>query len=147
MSLTDRARKVLKLAEDQARGLNHEYIGTEHILLGLIAEGTGVGVHVLMNLGMDLGRIQDELKTIIVSNELNPVVLDTLPYTPRASSVFKSAEQEVRDLKHDSLGTEHLLLGLLHVPDGVACQVLNNLGVTLEGAREEVLNLLGRSPE
>jgi len=141
---TDRARKVMQLANSEAQRLNHEYIGTEHILLGLIKEGSGVAANTLKNLDVDLRKVRQEVERIVVSGP-DRVKLGKLPHTPQAKKVLEHSIEEARLLKHNYVGTEHLLLGLLREQDGVAAQVLMNLGLKLEDVRGEVLNLLGQS--
>ena len=143
---TDRARKVMALANQEAQRFNHEYIGTEHILLGLVKEGSGVGANVLKNLEVDLRKVRLEVEKLVKSGP-NMVTMGKLPQTPRAKKVIEYAIEEARNLNHNYVGTEHLLLGLLREKDGVAAQVLMNLGLKLEDVREEVLNLLGASIE
>ena len=140
--LTDRARKVMALANQEAQRFNHEYIGTEHILLGLVKEGSGVGANVLKNLDIDLRKVRLEVEKLVKSGP-EMVTMGKLPQTPRAKKVIEYAIEEARNLNHNYVGTEHLLLGLLREHDGVAAQVLLNLGLKLEEVREEVLNLLG----
>jgi ATP-dependent Clp protease ATP-binding subunit ClpC len=140
--LTDRARKVMALANQEAQRFNHEYIGTEHILLGLVKEGSGVGANVLKNLDIDLRKVRLEVEKLVKSGP-EMVTMGKLPQTPRAKKVIEYAIEEARNLNHNYVGTEHLLLGLLREHDGVAAQVLMNLGLKLEEVREEVLNLLG----
>ena len=140
--LTDRARKVMALANQEAQRFNHEYIGTEHILLGLVKEGSGVGANVLKNLDIDLRKVRLEVEKLVKSGP-DMVTMGKLPQTPRAKKVIEYAIEEARSLNHNYVGTEHLLLGLLREHDGVAAQVLMNLGLKLEEVREEVLNLLG----
>lgn len=143
---TDRARKVMQLANQEAQRFNHEYIGTEHILLGLVKEGSGVAANVLKNLDVDLRKIRLEVEKIVQSGpEL--VTMGKLPQTPRAKKVIEYAMEEARNLNHNYVGTEHLLLGLIREQEGVAAQVLMNLGLKLEDVREEVLNLLGHGIE
>ncbi|RLS25337.1 MAG: ATP-dependent Clp protease ATP-binding subunit [Planctomycetota bacterium] len=144
--LTDRARKVMALANQEAQRLNHEYIGTEHILLGLVKEGSGVGANVLKNLDIDLRKVRLEVEKLVKSGP-EMVTMGKLPQTPRAKKVIEYAIEEARNLNHNYVGTEHLLLGLLREHDGVAAQVLMNLGLKLEEVREEVLNLLGAGVE
>ena len=144
--LTDRARKVMALANQEAQRFNHEYIGTEHILLGLVKEGSGVGPNVLKNLEIDLRKVRLEVEKLVKSGP-EMVTMGKLPQTPRAKKVLEYAIEEARNLNHNYVGTEHLLLGLLREQDGVAAQVLMNLGVKLEEVREEVLNLLGAGVE
>ena len=139
---TDRARKVMALANQEAQRFNHEYIGTEHILLGLVKEGSGVGASVLKNLDVDLRKVRLEVEKLVKSGP-DMVTMGKLPQTPRAKKVIEYAIEEARNLNHNYVGTEHLLLGLLREHDGVAAQVLMNLGLKLEEVREEVLNLLG----
>ena len=140
--LTDRARKVMALANQEAQRFNHEYIGTEHILLGLVKEGSGVGANVLKHLEIDLRKVRLEVEKLVKSGP-DMVTMGKLPQTPRAKKVIEYAIEEARSLNHNYVGTEHLLLGLLREQDGVAAQVLMNLGLKLEDVREEVLNLLG----
>lgn len=139
---TDRARKVMALANQEAQRFNHEYIGTEHILLGLVKEGSGVGANVLKNLDVDLRKVRLEVEKLVKAGP-EMVTMGKLPQTPRAKKVIEYAIEEARNLNHNYVGTEHLLLGLLREHDGVAAQVLMNLGLKLEQVREEVLNLLG----
>ncbi len=143
---TDRARKVMALANQEAQRFNHEYIGTEHILLGLVKEGSGVGANVLKNLDVDLRKVRLEVEKLVKSGP-DMVTMGKLPQTPRAKKVIEYAIEEARALNHNYVGTEHLLLGLLREQDGVAAQVLMNLGLKLEEVREEVLNLLGAGLE
>src|SRR3954447_14300242 len=145
---TDRARKVMQLANQEAQRFNHEYIGTEHILLGLIEEGAGVAANVLKNLRIDLKMVRREVERIVQCGpDADQVVMGRLPHTPRTKKVIEYAIEEARNLNHNYVGTEHLLLGLLREHDGVAAQVLMNLGLKLEEVREEVLNLLGAGVE
>ncbi|MBX3409565.1 MAG: ATP-dependent Clp protease ATP-binding subunit [Phycisphaeraceae bacterium] len=143
---TDRARKVMALANQEAQRLNHEYIGTEHILLGLVKEGSGVGANVLKNLDVDLRRVRMEVEKLVKAGP-EMVTMGKLPQTPRAKKVIEYAIEEARNLNHNYVGTEHLLLGLLREHDGVAAQVLMNLGLKLDEVREEVLGLLGAGNE
>jgi len=143
---TDRARKVMALANQEAQRLNHEYIGTEHILLGLVKEGSGVGANVLKNLDVDLRKVRLEVEKLVKAGP-EMVTMGKLPQTPRAKKVIEYAIEEARNLNHNYVGTEHLLLGLLREHDGVAAQVLMNLSLKLEEVREEVLNLLGAGNE
>ncbi len=143
---TDRARKVMQLANQEAQRFNHEYIGTEHILLGLIKEGSGVAANVLKNLDVDLRKIRLEVEKLVQSGP-DMVTMGKLPQTPRAKKVIEYSMEEARNLNHNYVGTEHILLGLLREQEGVAAQVLMNLGLKLEEVREEVLNLLGHGME
>jgi len=139
---TDRARKVMALANQEAQRFNHEYIGTEHILLGLVKEGSGVGATVLKNLDVDIKKLRLEIEKLVKPGP-EMVTMGKLPQTPRAKKVIEYAIEEARALNHNYVGTEHILLGLLRETDGIAAQVLMNLGLKLEDVRQEVLNLLG----
>jgi ATP-dependent Clp protease ATP-binding subunit ClpC len=139
---TDRARKVMKLANDEASRFHHEYLGTEHILLGLVKEGSGVAAAVLKNLDADLARIRVEVEALVQRGP-DIVTKTELPQTPRAKKVIEYAMEEARGLNHNYVGSEHLLLGLLREEESVAAQVLMNLGLKLEEVRAEVLGLLG----
>ena len=139
---TDRARKVMALANQEAQRFNHEYIGTEHILLGLVKEGSGVGANVLKNLDVDIKKLRLEIEKLVKSGP-DMVTMGKLPQTPRAKKVIEFAIEEARALNHNYIGTEHILLGLLRETEGIAAQVLMNLGLRLEDVRQEVLNLLG----
>ncbi|MCC7203571.1 MAG: ATP-dependent Clp protease ATP-binding subunit [Phycisphaeraceae bacterium] len=143
---TERARKVMAMANQEAQRFNHEYIGTEHILLGLVKEGSGVGANVLKNLDVDLRKVRLEVEKLVKSGP-DTVTMGRLPQTPRAKKVIEYAIEEARNLNHNYVGTEHLLLGLLREHEGVAAQVLMNLGLKLEEVRTEVLNLLGAGAE
>ncbi len=143
---TDRARKVMQLANQEAQRFNHEYIGTEHMLLGLVKEGTGVAANVLKNLGVDLRKIRLEVEKLVQSGP-EMITMGKLPQTPRAKKVIEFSMEEARNLNHNFVGTEHILLGLLREHEGVAAQVLMNLELKLEDVREEVLNLLGNGLE
>ncbi len=143
---TERARKVMQLANQEAQRFNHEYIGTEHMLLGLVKEGNGVAANVLKNLGVDLRKIRLEVEKLVQSGP-EMVTIGKLPQTPRAKKVIEYSMEEARNLAHSFVGTEHILLGLLREQEGVAAQVLMNLGLKLEEVREEVLNLLGSGLE
>src|SRR5688572_8132309 len=138
---TDRARKVMALANQEAQRFNHEYIGTEHILLGLVQEGSGIAAKVLRNLDVDLKKIRLEVEKLIPHGPPT-VTMGQLPFTPRAKRVLELAQEEATALGHDYIGTEHLVLGLLKENEGVAAQVLINLGLKLEDVREEVLEVL-----
>ncbi|MFO8052417.1 MAG: ATP-dependent Clp protease ATP-binding subunit [Candidatus Omnitrophota bacterium] len=141
---TERARKVLVLAKEEARRFNHDYIGTEHILLGLIREGEGVACAVLQNIGMDLGRLRAEIEKLM-SPGAAASVLGDIPFTPRAKKALELATEEARSLGHNYIGTEHILLGLLREEEGIASQVLFSLGVDIKKARNEISALLGGS--
>ena len=139
---TDRARKVMALANQEAQRFNQDYIGTEHILLGLVKEGSGVGATVLKNLDVDIKKLRLEVEKMVKSGP-DMVTMGKLPQTPRAKKVIEYAIEEARSLNHNYVGTEHILLGLLRESEGIAAQVLMNLGLKLEDVRQEVLNLLG----
>jgi ATP-dependent Clp protease ATP-binding subunit ClpC len=142
---TDRARKVMGLARQEAQRFNHDYIGTEHILLGLVQEGSGVAASVLKNLDIDLKKIRQEVEKL-VSTGTTMVTMGQLPFTPRAKKVLELSLEEASNLGHTYIGTEHLLLGLIRESEGIAAQVLRNLKVKVEDVREEVLELLGAEP-
>ncbi len=144
-NFTDRVRKVLAMAREEAIRLQHDYVGTEHILLGLIREGEGVAAAVLTNLSVDLEQIQERIEESVRRGKAT-IALGELPYTSRAKKVLEFAMAEARELNHSYVGTEHLLLGLLREEKGIAAEVLNQLGVTLEEARRQTLKLLGSEP-
>ena len=143
---TDRAKKVMNLARQEAQRFNHEYLGTEHILLGLVQEGSGVAANVLKNMGIDLNKIRAEVEKIVKTGP-SMVTMGQLPFTPRAKKVLELSMEEASNLGHNYIGTEHLLLGLIKENEGIAAQVLMNLGVKLEDVREEVLDFLGADRE
>lgn len=132
---TDRARKVMQLANQQALRFNHEYIGAEHVLLGLIEEGSGVAAGVLQSLGIDLNKIRLEIETLVLRGR-DTVEMRWLPQTPRVKKAIEYAIEEARSLNHDHVGTEHLLLGLLRDSRNVAAQLLMNQGLNFERVRE-----------
>ncbi|MDD4899495.1 MAG: ATP-dependent Clp protease ATP-binding subunit [Candidatus Omnitrophica bacterium] len=139
---TERARKVIILAKEEARRFNHDYIGTEHILLGLIREGEGVAAAVLQKMGVSLENIRLEIEKLVQPGPTTQIIGD-IPFTPRAKKALELAAEEARALGHNYIGTEHLLLGLIREGEGVASQVLLNLGLDLERVRNEVMELLG----
>lgn len=139
---TERAQKVLALAQEEAVRLGHNNIGTEHILLGLIREGEGIAAKALQALGLNLERIQDEVENLIGRGQDKPT---NIAYTPRAKKVIELSMDEARKIGHTYVGTEHILLGLIREGEGVAARVLNNLDVSLNKARQQVLQLLGSS--
>ena len=141
-NFTDRVRKVLAMAREEAIRLQHDYVGTEHILLGLIREGEGVAAAVLTNLSIDLDQIHEQVEESVKKGKAT-IALGELPYTSRAKKVLEFAMAEARELNHSYVGTEHLLLGLLREEKGIAAQVLNTLGIGLEDARAETLKVLG----
>jgi ATP-dependent Clp protease ATP-binding subunit ClpC len=142
---TDPARAAMKLSNQEAQRFHHEYIGTEHIVLGLVKEGSGLGVTILKNLDVDPQKIRLEVEKIV---QFGPdmVTMGKLPHTPRAKKVIEYAMEEARGLSHNYVGTEHLLLGLLREQEGVAAQVLMNLGVQVDEVRERVVKLGTREP-
>jgi len=144
-NFTDRVRKVLAMAREEAIRLQHDYVGTEHILLGLIREGEGVAAAVLNNLAVDLEQVQEKVEESVRRGKAT-IALGELPYTSRAKKVLEFAMAEARELNHSYVGTEHLLLGLLREEKGIAAEVLGQLGVSLEDARRETLKLLGSEP-
>ncbi|MHA6488945.1 ATP-dependent protease ATP-binding subunit ClpC [Bacillus cabrialesii] len=137
---TERAQKVLALAQEEALRLGHNNIGTEHILLGLVREGEGIAAKALQALGLGSDKIQKEVESLIGRGQ---EMSQTIHYTPRAKKVIELSMDEARKLGHSYVGTEHILLGLIREGEGVAARVLNNLGVSLNKARQQVLQLLG----
>jgi ATP-dependent Clp protease ATP-binding subunit ClpC len=137
---TDRARRVVVLAQEEARMLNHNYIGTEHILLGLIHEGEGVAARALESLGISLGAVRQQVDEIIGQGQQAPS--GHMPLTPRAQKVLELASREAQQLGHNYVGTEHILLGLIREGEGVAAQVLVQLGADLNRVRQQVIQLL-----
>src|SRR5690349_8333609 len=148
-NFTERTRKVLALAREESIRLHHEYVGTEHILLGLIREGEGVAATVLQNLSVELDEIQQRIEETVKKGRATQTTGPDLPYTSRAKKVLELAMSEARELDHRYVGTEHLLLGLLAEAKGIAVGVLGSFGVTLENARAEVCRILGteRAPQ
>ena len=162
-NFTERVRKVLMRAREQAIALRHEYVGTEHLLLG-VGEGGGVAEAALTNLGIDLNLLREEVLKVVkpgpadstvsaaaASGGLLGAIADTiglrhdrdLPYTSRAKKVLELAMREARDLNHSYVGTEHLLIGLMREERGIAAQVLTSMGSAANGVRDEVIRLLG----
>jgi ATP-dependent Clp protease ATP-binding subunit ClpC len=142
-NFTERVRKVLAMAREEAARLHHEYVGTEHILLGLIREGEGVAATVLQNLSVELDDIQQKIEETVKKGKAGQTTGPDLPYTSRAKKVLELAMSEARELNHSYVGTEHLLLGLLREEKGIAAQVLTDAGVNLDAARAETLRILG----
>ncbi len=140
---TERARKVLTLANEEAQRFNHNYIGTEHILLGLVREGDGVAARVLANLGIELPKVRSAVEFIIGRGDR--MVMGEIGLTPRAKKVIELAVDEARRLNHHYIGTEHLLLGLVREGEGIAAGVLESLGVSLEKVRTQVIQVLNSS--
>ena len=138
---TDRARRVVVLAQDEARMLNHDYIGTEHLLLGLIGEGEGVAARALESLGISLDALRQQVEQVIGRGQQAPS--GHIPFTPRAKKVMELALREANDLGHSYIGTEHILLGLIREGDGVAAGVLTGLGADRPRVRQQVTQLLG----
>jgi hypothetical protein len=139
---TERARKVLSLAQDEAQRFNHNYIGTEHLLLGLVREGDGVAAKVLANLGVELNKVRSAVEFIIGRGDR--IVLGEIGLTPRAKKVIELAVDEARRLNHHYIGTEHLLLGLVREGEGIAAGVLESLGVNLEKVRSQTIQVLSQ---
>ena len=142
---TERARKVLSLAQEEAQRLQHPYIGTEHLLLGLVHEGEGIAAKVLSNLGVELKEVRDAVEAIISRGD--HVVLGEIGLTPRAKKVIELAVDEARRLNHQSIGTEHLLLGLVREGEGIAAGALQILGVNLAKVREETIRVLNQQKD
>ena len=137
---TDRARRVVVLAQEEARLLNHNYIGTEHILLGLIHEGEGVAARALESMGINLEAVRHQVVEIIGQGSQAPS--GHIPFTPRAKKVLELSLREALQLGHNYIGTEHILLGLIREGEGVAAQVLQKLGADLPKVRQTVIQLL-----
>ena len=142
---TDRARRVVVLAQEEARMLNHNYVGTEHILLGLIHEGEGVAAKALESLGISLEAVRAQVEEIIGQGQ--QILSGHIPFTPRAKKVMELSLREALQLGHDYIGTEHILLGLIREGDGVAAQVLIRLGADLNRVRQQVIAVLYQSKE
>ena len=137
---TDRARRVVVLAQEEARMLNHNYIGTEHLLLGLIHEGEGVAARALESLGISLDAVRQQVEEIIGQGQQAPS--GHIPFTPRAKKVLELSLREALQLGHNYIGTEHILLGLIREGEGVAAQVLVKLGADLNRVRQQVIQLI-----
>jgi ATP-dependent Clp protease ATP-binding subunit ClpC len=142
---TDRARRVVVLAQEEARMLNHNYIGTEHVLLGLIHEEDGVGAKALESLGISFEAVRQRVNEIVGQGGSAPT--GHIPFTPRAKRTLELSLREALELGHNYIGTEHILLGLIRVGDGVAAQVLDELGADLSRLRQEVIHLLSGEVE
>ncbi len=138
---TERAQQVLVLAQEEAKRLNHNFIGTEHLLLGLAREGSGIAARALQNMSVDLNRVRQEVERITPKGD--KVIQQGISYTPRAKRVVELAIEESQNLGHNYVGTEHLMLGLVREGEGIAAQVLSNVGIDLKRARKEVIQLLG----
>ncbi len=139
---TEQARKVLRYAQEEAQSFQHNYVGTEHLLLGLIREGEGVAVKVLNDLGVELDKVRSAVEVLIGRGDR--VVYGEIGLTPRTKKVIELAGDEAFELKHSYIGTEHLLLGLVREGEGLAAKVLENLGVNLEKVRTQTLLLLNQ---
>jgi ATP-dependent Clp protease ATP-binding subunit ClpC len=137
---TDRARRVVVLAQEEARMLNHNYIGTEHLLLGLVREGDGIAAQALVSLDISLEAVRQQVEEIIGQGQAAPG--GHLPFTPRAKKVLELSLREALQLGHNYIGTEHILLGLIREGEGVAAQVLQKLGADLSRVRQAVIQLL-----
>jgi ATP-dependent Clp protease ATP-binding subunit ClpC len=137
---TDRARRVVILAQEEARMLDHDYVGTEHLLLGLIHEGGGVAAIVLESLAIRPEVVRERVEAVVGRGEQAPS--GHIPFTAQAKDLLRLALEQSRALGHSYVGTEHILLGLIHQGDGVAAQVLTDLGADLNGAREQVIRIL-----
>ena len=137
---TDRARRVVVLAQEEARMLSHNYIGTEHILLGLIHEGDGIAAKALESLSISLEAVRAQVEEIIGQGQQAPS--GHIPFTPRAKKVLELSLREALQLGHNYIGTEHILLGLIREGEGVAAQVLQKLGADLNRVRQQVIQLL-----
>src|SRR5579875_3561949 len=137
---TERAQKVLALAQEEATRLHHPGVGTEHILLGLAREGESIAAKALISLGVSAEKVQSEVEKIIGSGQSQA---SAMTYTPRAKKVIELSIDEARKLNHTYVGTEHILLGLIREGEGVAARVLANMNVSLNKARQQVLQLLG----
>jgi len=144
---TDQARRVVVLSQEEARMLGHNYIGTEHILLGLLHEGTGVAARALTELGSSLAEARTQIEEIIGRGDPAHPLEGHIPFTPRAKKVLELASRESRDLGHNYVGTEHILLGLMREGDGVGAQVLKRAGAEQPAVRHQVLQLLHSRPE
>jgi ATP-dependent Clp protease ATP-binding subunit ClpA len=142
---TERTRKVLSLAQEEAQRLNHNYIGTEHLLLGLVDEGEGVAAKALISMGVQLETVRAKVEFIIGHRKGDRIALGDIGFTPRAKKVIELAVDEARRLNHHYVGTEHILLGLLREGEGIAAGVLMELGVNMREARQKVLDILNHS--
>ncbi len=142
---TERARNVLSLAEQESKRFNHHYIGTEHLLLGLVRQGDGVAAKVLSNLGVELNTVRSAVEYIVGRGDR--VVLGDIGLTPRAKKVLELAVDEARRLNHHYIGTEHLLLGLVREGEGIAAGVLESLGVNLEKVRTQTIQVLSQGSQ
>src|SRR3954464_3726326 len=143
---TEQVQKVMRIANQEAERFNHQYIGTEHILLGPINEGSSVAAVVLKSLGVDLWKMRHEVEKLILDGP-DMAATGKVPQVPHAKKVIEYSVEEARNLNHNYVGTEHILLGLLREKEGVAAQVLRGFGLTTEDTRKEVIGLLdGEKP-
>ena len=142
---TEQAKRAILLAQEEANRLNHGYLGTEHILLGLIGENEGIAANALKSSGIDLARVRQEVEKAVGRGQKTSF-LGQIPFTLRANRALQLAAEEVRQWGHNYLGTEHLLLGLIKDKESLAVQILVSLGVDLEQLRQEVINLVGELP-
>lgn len=142
---TERARRVIVLGQEEARKLNHNYIGTEHLLLGLVHDGQGVSAEALASLGIELEGVRAQVVQTIGRGQLAPS--GHIPFTPRAKKILELSEQETKQLGHTHIGTEHLLLGLIREGEGVGAQILTKLGADPGLVRERVMQLLADHPD
>jgi ATP-dependent Clp protease ATP-binding subunit ClpC len=142
-NFTERVRKVLALGRQEAARLGHDFVGTEHMLLGLVTEGGGVAVAVLQKLGVDLAAVQQSVESVVQKGDA--AAAPDLPYTTRAKKALEFAMAEAREMRHSYVGTEHLLLGLLREEKGIGARVLIDAGVTLESARAAMLRFEGEA--
>ena len=145
-NFTDRVRKVLQIAREEAARLHHEFVGTEHLLLGIIGDGQGVAAAALKNLGVDLVALRRKVESTVKKGTYDSASPD-LPYTSRAKKILELSMSEARELNHSYVGTEHLLLGVLREEKGLGAQALASVGVTLDQARAEIVRLLERDPQ
>lgn len=141
---TDRARKVMQLANQEAQRLNRDFVGTEHILLGIVKEGTGVAANVLKNLDIDLDKVRSEVESMSASDP-HKVVMSRLPLDPQVKMLLEAAIKAAKELGHNYVGTEHVLLGLLWFGEGLAAQILRDFGVTTIKVRIEIDKLLSHN--
>ncbi|PZG05647.1 Clp protease [Nonomuraea aridisoli] len=141
---TDRARRVVVLAQEEARTLNHDFIGTEHILLGLLKEGEGLGALVLGGCGVEIGHVRGFVEREVGRGATSPG--GHIPFTPRAKKVLELSLREALQLRHNYIGTEHILLGLIREGQGLAVQALTDAGADLADVRQRVLGRVGRGP-
>jgi len=139
---TERAQKVIILAQDEAKGLKHNYVGTEHLLLGLVKEGEGIAAKALKNVGIDLNKLREKVVSKVGSGDKEQ---ELLGFTPRTKRVFELSFLEARNLGHNYVGTEHLLLGLIKEGEGIAAITLKEMGIELGKTRDEVIKMLGNN--